>query len=108
MADSECLEVGAMAATRITSKGQITIPAEIRKIPGYGPGDVISVYKDLDGRIVIESVQQWISRTKGMLKPHIGQTSQLSQDEVDELVERAIAEDAMDLGDVEQGQRLTA
>ena len=42
-----------MSVTKITSKGQITIPQKIRKRLGVGPGDKVE-FKELDGKFVVE------------------------------------------------------
>jgi AbrB family looped-hinge helix DNA binding protein len=38
------------ASAKVTSKGQITIPVEIRRIFGIEPGDEVVFFKDLDGQ----------------------------------------------------------
>lgn len=43
-----------MARATITSKGQITIPKEVRDRLGLKPGDRVEIYVDHDGRAVIE------------------------------------------------------
>lgn len=42
-----------MSVTKITSKGQITIPQKVRKQLGVGPGDKVE-FKELDGKFVVE------------------------------------------------------
>ena len=55
-----------MAVTTITSKGQITIPAEFRTREGFHPGDKVTV-REQDGQLVIEPASAWVTRTSGML-----------------------------------------
>ena len=55
-----------MASTRITSKGQITVPAEVRKRLNLKPGDR-PVFREDDGKFYIESATAWVDRTAGML-----------------------------------------
>ncbi len=43
-----------MARATITSKGQITIPKEVRDRLGLKPGDRVEIYLEPDGRAVIE------------------------------------------------------
>jgi antitoxin PrlF len=43
-----------MARATITSKGQITIPKEVRDRLGLKPGDHVEIYLEPDGRAVIE------------------------------------------------------
>jgi antitoxin PrlF len=43
-----------MARATITSKGQITIPKEVRDRLGLKPGDRVEIHVDPEGRAVIE------------------------------------------------------
>ncbi len=40
-------------ATRITSKGQVTIPKKVREVMGVGPGSAVDFELDADGRVVL-------------------------------------------------------
>lgn len=40
-------------ATRITSKGQVTIPKKVREFIGVGPGSAVDFELDADGRVVL-------------------------------------------------------
>lgn len=82
-----------MKFSKITAKGQITIPSEIRERPGYGPGDTVSVFRDIDGRIYIESAHDAIERVAGMLDSVARARPPLSDQDMDELVGNAILED---------------
>jgi antitoxin PrlF len=42
----------ALAHSKLTSQGQISIPAEIRRKPGVGPGSVLE-WTEEDGKIVV-------------------------------------------------------
>jgi AbrB family looped-hinge helix DNA binding protein len=42
----------AIAKAKISSQGQISIPAEVRKMLGVGPGDVVEFNED-DGSVVL-------------------------------------------------------
>jgi AbrB family looped-hinge helix DNA binding protein len=44
-----------MTAT-VTSKGQVTIPKQVRELLGIGPGSVIDFERGDDGRIVLVKV----------------------------------------------------
>jgi len=44
-----------MSAT-VTSKGQVTIPKQVRDLLGIGPGSVIDFRRAQDGRIVLVKV----------------------------------------------------
>ena len=53
-------------ASKMTSKGQITVPAEVRQQLNLKPGDRV-VFRKKDGEYVIESATAWVDRTAGML-----------------------------------------
>ena len=55
-----------MSSTRITSKGQITIPAEFRKRKGFHPGDKVSV-RAHGGQLILEPVDRSVERLHGIL-----------------------------------------
>lgn len=55
--------------TRITRKGQITVPAEIRAALGLKEGDRLEVsYDELTHVVTLEPPSSVVSRTAGMLK----------------------------------------
>ena len=56
-----------MATVRMSTKGQIVIPAEIRKRRGWAPGTKV-VIEETDGGLVLRSVEELIDATYGMLK----------------------------------------
>ncbi len=49
-------------ARRITSKGQVTIPLEIRKRYGFAPGSSVD-FREVDGHVVVEKARA--GRSKG-------------------------------------------
>jgi AbrB family looped-hinge helix DNA binding protein len=55
-----------VAVTTITSKGQITLPAEFRKREGFHPGDKVIV-RECDGGLIVESATAAADRLYGML-----------------------------------------
>jgi antitoxin PrlF len=50
----------AIAESRITSQGQISIPAEIRKRLGVGPGSTIQ-WDESNGQIVVKRARKYTS-----------------------------------------------
>lgn len=42
-----------VARSRITSQGQVSVPAEVRKALGVGPGETI-VWTEEDGKVVVK------------------------------------------------------
>jgi AbrB family looped-hinge helix DNA binding protein len=49
-----------IAESRVTAQGQISIPAEVRRRLGVGPGSVIE-WDDEDGRIVVRRAARYTS-----------------------------------------------
>jgi len=56
-----------MATATITSKGQITIPKEIRKNLNLHSGDRINFFMDKSGRVCILPATQDITALKGII-----------------------------------------
>lgn len=65
---------------RVTSKGQVTIPKEIRDQLGIQPGSEVEFVNDNDGEVILrlsppgerdveraESIRRWTSRVAGTL-----------------------------------------
>lgn len=53
---------------KITSKGQTTIPAEIRAELGVGPGDRLEYVKQPDGQIVLRKARHGLESLRGIIK----------------------------------------
>jgi AbrB family looped-hinge helix DNA binding protein len=58
-----------MTSSRITSKGQITVPKAIRDTLGVEPGDRIAFRVQEDGRVVVEPETVDLRSLRGALKP---------------------------------------
>lgn len=76
--------------SRLTRKGQVTIPISIRRLLGIGPNDMIA-FLTSDGEVRIKPVRGVVARTAGMLR---GEQDALNPAEEREAAERAIAEEA--------------
>ena len=50
----------AIARSRVTSQGQISVPAEVRKKVGIGPGSLLQ-WDEEEGRIVVRRVGRFSS-----------------------------------------------
>jgi bifunctional DNA-binding transcriptional regulator/antitoxin component of YhaV-PrlF toxin-antitoxin module len=48
--------------TRVTRSSQVTIPIDALREAGIGPDEVVSIYPDGEGRIVVERMQSLIER----------------------------------------------
>ena len=57
-----------MAAATLTSKGQTTIPKEIRDFLGVGPGDKLDFVVESDGRVILRAATLDVRQLRGMLK----------------------------------------
>jgi antitoxin PrlF len=56
-----------MATSTLTSKGQTTIPIEVRLYLGLHTGDKLQFIIEADGRVVLEAVTGDVRELKGML-----------------------------------------
>jgi AbrB family looped-hinge helix DNA binding protein len=58
-----------MSSATITSKGQITVPKDIRDALGVHPGDRLAFRTREDGTVVVEAETVDLMTLRGMLKP---------------------------------------
>ncbi len=90
---------------RITTKGQVTIPAEVRHLLGLAPHDRIAFLVEA-GQVKIAPASSVVARTAGMLK---GEEPMLPAQEEKRAAEAAMTEEAAlpgsKIGKV-QGRRL--
>ena len=54
--------------SKITSKGQTTIPAEIRAELGVGPGDRLEFVTEVDGKVIIRKARHGLEALRGIIK----------------------------------------
>ena len=57
-----------MATTTVSTKGQITIPAQVRASLGLRPGDRVDFVEIENGQFAIVAVTQSVKRLKGMIR----------------------------------------
>jgi antitoxin PrlF len=57
-----------MATATVSSKGQITIPAQVRASLGLRPGDRVDLVEIVNGQFAIVVVTQSVKRLKGMIR----------------------------------------
>lgn len=74
-----------MASSTMTSKGQVTIPVEIRKQLGLSPGDRVTFRKSEDG-IVIEPATSVVRRFAGSLNRFAGNNPDATIEDMDEAI----------------------
>ncbi len=78
-----------MSEAKMTSKGQITVPKDIRMKLGLKPGDRIRFLLEADGRVRLMPAKRDISELVGILpKPR----RVVSIEEMDDAIARAVAE----------------
>jgi AbrB family looped-hinge helix DNA binding protein len=78
-----------MPVATLTSKGQTTIPKEIRDLLGLAPGDKLDFVVESDGRVVLRPATLDVRELRGMLRKKGRKPVSLEQ------MDRAIAEGAM-------------
>ena len=79
-----------MSEAKMTSKGQITVPKDVRLKLGLKPGDRIRFLLEADGRVRLMPANRDISELMGILpKPRRA----LSIEEMDEAMARAVADE---------------
>jgi antitoxin PrlF len=88
MSKDSGIEVIPMAAMTVTTKGQVTIPKEIRDLLGIQPGDRVVFFRSEDGRVVVQPENVDVRRLRGLLKHH-GEAVTLEQ--MDEAIARGAA-----------------
>ena len=79
-----------MPSATLTSKGQITIPSEVRKALNLQPGDRIDFFQDLDGRFVLSPRTGSIRDLEGCV-PKLDYVPTI--EELNQAVEAAVAEE---------------
>lgn len=71
------------SGSKITVKGQVTLPVAVRKRLDVKPGDKV-IFREKDGDIVVEPADAWVQRTKGMLSHLRAGKGPLSIEEMEE------------------------
>jgi AbrB family looped-hinge helix DNA binding protein len=57
-----------MSAATLTSKGQLTLPKEVRVALGVGPGDRVDFVRMEDGNFAVIPATKPVKRLKGILR----------------------------------------
>lgn len=83
-----------MAATKMTRKGQVTIPVAIREKLNLKEGDFL-VVNEVDGKVVLESQRDIVRRTAGVFAEYALNLPPLEPDQIRELAARHIAEEVL-------------
>lgn len=77
--------------TVVTRKGQVTVPAEIRRELGLKQGDKVAFILD-EGEVRLARTGSVVQRTAGALKSH---RPPLTAEQLRESAERAVAKEAV-------------
>ena len=77
-----------MPTSTLTSKGQLTLPKEIREHLGVRQGDRVVFLTDRSGRVWVEPATQDLMALRGLFGPV---DRARSQEELDEAIRRASA-----------------
>lgn len=56
-----------MTAATITSKGQLTLPKDVREALGVGPGDQVTFVRMRDGNFAVMPATLSVKRLKGIV-----------------------------------------
>lgn len=78
-----------MPTATVTSKGQITLPKEIRDTLGVHPGDRVLFWRNPQGQVVVEPETVSLMSLKGMIK---GKRKGVTVEEMNEAMAQAAAE----------------
>ena len=54
--------------SKITAKGQTTLPAEVRADLGVGPGDRVEYVKQPDGQYTVRKARHGLESLRGIIK----------------------------------------
>jgi AbrB family looped-hinge helix DNA binding protein len=77
-----------MPGSTLTSKGQLTLPKEIRDQLGVHQGDRVEFRTDRSGRVWVEPATQDLMKLQGLFGP-VGRPR--TQEELDEAIRRGAA-----------------
>ncbi len=56
-----------MSAAKLTSKGQLTLPKDVRLAMGVGPGDRVDFVRMEDGNFAVLPATHSVKRLKGLI-----------------------------------------
>jgi AbrB family looped-hinge helix DNA binding protein len=81
-----------MSEARMTSKGQITVPKDVRLRLNLKPGDRVLFIIEDDGAVRMRAANRDISSLRGVLPPP---RRKATLEQIDEAIERAAVADAL-------------
>lgn len=80
-----------LGKSTLSSKGQVTLPKEVRERLGLKPSDMVVFTEDEQGRVVLTTALRQLDELHGMLK-HLAKDRPVSIEEMDEAIGEAILE----------------
>jgi antitoxin PrlF len=75
-----------MASAKLTSKGQITIPRDVRKALGLHTGDRLAFNIRVDGTVLVEAEKVDLLSLRGIIRP---KKRGISVEQMNEIIQRA-------------------
>lgn len=82
--------------SRMTSKGQVTVPADLRRELGLEPGDQVEFIQE-NGSIQVRKAESIVMKLAGSVKPPPGREN-WTWEQIREFTETEIAKDVMRRG----------
>lgn len=79
--------------SKVTRKGQVTVPADVRALLGIGEGDRVGFMVGRDKKVQLVKKGSVVARTKGVLKANV---PPLTTEKLREEAERAASEEVME------------
>jgi AbrB family looped-hinge helix DNA binding protein len=74
----------------ITSKGQITIPVEVRRHLGVGTTDKVSFVIEDDGKVELRPTRYTVASLRGIVPPLPGRETIDFEDQIEEALEARV------------------
>jgi antitoxin PrlF len=84
-----------LGSSMMTSKGQITVPAEVRERHGFKPGERIS-FREVDGRVIVEPATAGVRRLHGILSDLWVGKPPVTLEEMDEAIAAGFADEPIE------------
>jgi antitoxin PrlF len=78
-----------MPRSTVTSKGQVTIPKEVRDQMGLKPGDRVDFVKDRTGRFSLKTINTDFRSLRGIIKSPLGRP--ITIEEMNDAIARGYA-----------------
>jgi len=93
LANSKAInQVETLGKSTLSSKGQVTLPKEVRQRLGLKPADMVVFTTDEQGRVVLTTALHQLNELYGMFR-HRAKAKPVSIEEMDEAMGEAIIEE---------------